>query len=297
MRPNVSPLTARMMIEPGAGRTIAYWLGELEPRLRTQSDTARLDAQHLLAEITKHPLAWVMAHPEYQLGNAQTITIKQAIAQLHRGTPLPYITGKAFFYNLEFFVSPAVLIPRPETELLIDTAIHWCSAHRCSKALDIGTGSGCIAITLARHLPGCKITATDISPGALVIARQNAENLNVAKRIHFLQGDLAANISGQYEMVCTNLPYIPSADLPHLPVASHEPALALDGGADGLELIRLLLAQLPALLAPVSCALLEIEYRQGAAAYQLAQSHLPQAKISIEKDLAGNDRLLVIHQG
>lgn len=297
MRRKDSLLIIVTMIEPQAGHTIAFWQKELEGLLYPRSDTARLDAQYLLGEITSHSLSWVMSHPEYQLGNLQTRLIIDAMLKLSAGIPLPYITGKAFFYNLEFVITPAVLIPRPETELMVEHALAWCASHAVSTVLDVGTGSGCIAISLATHVSNSTITAIDISSDALEIARQNAELNRVSERIHFLQGDLAADLTGQYDLVCANLPYIPTPDLEQLTVVRYEPKVSLDGGANGLELISLLLAQLPRRMEPVSCALLEIEYRQGEAAVDLAKSTFPAACISLEKDLAGNDRLLVIKNG
>jgi len=286
-----------MMIDPQVGHTITFWQKELEGLLYLESDTARLDAQYLLSEITGHPIAWVMAHPEYQLGNLQTQSIRDAVQKLTTGIPLPYIIGKAFFFNLEFAITPAVLIPRPETELLVEHAMRWCTSHPTSTILDVGTGSGCVAITLATHIAESILTAIDISSDALEIALKNAELNRVSERIRFIHGNLATDLAGRYDLVCANLPYIPTPDLDQLSVARHEPRVALDGGVDGLELIRLLLVQLPRLMKKESCALLEIEYRQRESACILAKNAFPIARITVEKDLAGNDRLLVIKNG
>jgi release factor glutamine methyltransferase len=208
------------------------------------------------------------------------------------------------FYGLELIVSPEVLIPRPETESLVETALGWLrrpgSAIR--KCVDIGTGSGCIAIALALNAPNLVLTATDISSTALAIAHANAHKLHVLDRIHFVEADLLASpalVAQRFDLLVANLPYIPTWTLHQLEVFDHEPSLALDGGPDGLAVIRRLLETAPAHLAEGGALLLEIEASQGKSALALARaafpkSAFPYADIQVLPDLAGKDRLLAI---
>lgn len=257
-----------------------------------------LDYQVLLAHITGRSRTWLLSHPEAQLTPAQANALAKAIRQLEAGIPLPYILGHWEFFSLDFMISPEVLIPRPETELLIDTALHWLRTYRQSayRFIDIGTGSGIIPVTLAVHVPGAEIIATDISPSALAIARQNAEKHGVGGRITCLEADLLPEDLQPltFDLLTANLPYIPTGTLRGLEVFGREPTLALDGGEDGLEIIRRLLADITARKLSAGLILLEIETRQGLAVKALAREHFPGADIEIKKDLAGHDRLAVI---
>jgi release factor glutamine methyltransferase len=161
-------------------------------------------------------------------------------------------------------------------------------------AIEVGTGSGCIAITLAVRTPGLQIAATDISSAALGVAACNAARHNVAGRIFFAQADLLSPFRGPFDLICANLPYIPSAALDALSVNHHEPVLALDGGADGLRLLERLLAQAQTRLASGGCLLMEIESSLGSRSLDLARQYFPDAVVTVRKDLAGQDRLLEI---
>jgi release factor glutamine methyltransferase len=269
------------------------------------SETASLDVQVLLAHILQKPRAWVLAHPEALLTLQQERVLDQAVQRLQAGEPLPYVLGEWEFYGLPFIVTPAVLIPRPETELLVDYAIQWLERRpellRCLTArlavLDVGTGSGCIAVALAARLPGLKIAATDLSPSALEVARRNTSRHQVAAQICLLQSDLLSAFSPQptFHLICANLPYIPQETLPNLPVYSREPALALDGGSGGLTLLRQLLHQAVSCLAPGGLLLLEIEASQGQVVPALARQVFSSAAVDLHRDLAGCDRLVSIH--
>ena len=276
--------------------------------------TPTLDAQVLLAHVLGKSRSWVLAHPEAQLTPQQESALETAIGQLQNGTPLPYILGEWEFFGLDFDVTPDVLIPRPETELLIETALAWLRAHpeHVYNFLDVGTGSGCIAVTLAIHVPRARIVATDISSAALAVAFGNAVKHGVEERIDFIQADLLpqtvdggpwtanADLSTVHGLLSTvnvltaNLPYIPTETLVDLDVYTHEPTVALDGGPDGLALIQRLLALIAGEMIEGSLVLLEIENRQGAAVKALARAAFPAADIRIKKDLAGHDRLVVI---
>ena len=257
--------------------------------------TPRLDAQVLLTHITGKPRAWVLAHPEAALDEGQRRALAAALTRLESGLPLPYVLGHWEFYGLDFSIDPAVLIPRPETELLVETALEWLQAHpRNHHAADVGTGSGCIAVTLAAHVPGLHIAAIDISPAALQIARANARKHHVADRIDFIQADLLdlRLPPSSFSLIAANLPYIPTETLHDLEIFGREPTLALDGGPDGLNLIHRLMHAAPRYLAPGGLMLLEIEASQGSAALTLARKTFPSAKVSLHPDLAGRDRLI-----
>lgn len=259
-----------------------------------------LEGQVLLAHVTGRSRSWLLAHPETRLTPEQEQVLETATRQLQNGVPLPYIIGHWEFFGLDFNVSPDVLIPRPETELLIETALAWARTHSplgpCYRFIDIGTGSGIIPVTLAVHVPSAEILATDISPAALSVARQNAEKHGVEGRIRFIEADLLPEHiqRSTFDVLTANLPYIPTDTLKELDVFGKEPTLALDGGPDGLNLIRQLLADITEKQVTVGLILLEIENRQGRAVEALARQRFPAAGIQIKKDLAGHDRLAVI---
>ncbi len=186
--------------------------------------------------------------------------------------------------------------PARETELLVETALDWLQQHPPRRrAVDIGTGSGCIAITLAKHIPDIAITAVDISPAALCIAAKNAAANAIQEQITFVQGNLTQPLQDQYDLICSNPPYIPSHKLPGLAVSKHEPNLALDGGPEGLDAIRIILTDLPRILAPGGLTLIEIESGQGESVLSLVTEFLPQYPARVLPDLAGLPRLLCIH--
>jgi len=244
----------------------------------------------LLAHVLQKPKTWVLAHPEYHLNPDQKAHLEQLVSRLQQGEPLPYLTGKQ-----DFAVSPSVLIPRPETELLVEQALSWLDSHPDAKhALDVGTGSGCIAVTLATRKPWLTITATDLSPAALEIAKQNAATHQVTAQIAFEQADLFPSEDQTYDLVCANLPYIPTSKLGQVNTLAFEPTLALDGGADGLSPIRRLLDQLPPKLIAPALVLLETEATLGAETLALAKTAFPKADASMLQDLAGLDRLVRI---
>jgi release factor glutamine methyltransferase len=265
------------------------------------------DLQVLLAHVTGKNRAWVLAHPEAVLTPEQEQTFLALKARYEAGEPLPYLLGNWEFYGLDFYVSPDVLIPRPETELLIDSALAWARMRSATGAglrfIDIGTGSGCIPVTLATRLPDAEISATDISPAALAVARLNAEKHGVAQRIAFHEADLFPGVAepstvhrlpSTFDLILSNPPYIPTETMLGLPIYGREPTLALDGGPDGMATIRRLLGRSKQRLAAGGTLLLEIEYRQGAQVAALARENFPDADIHIHKDLAGLDRLLAI---
>jgi release factor glutamine methyltransferase len=278
-------------------------------RLRTAgSESARLDAELLLGWAIGAERTALIAHPEGPVGADAAAAYDGAIVRREAGEPVAYIRGLKEFYGLAFGVDSRALIPRPETELLVAEAereIAWrlTSAPRPAgtprlRVADVGTGSGAIAITLAtllrrrRMLPEVSILAVDCSADALVLARENAAGHAVADEVLFGAADLLPAAEQPFDLILANLPYIPSAEIDRLSVAaSFEPRTALDGGPDGLAVIRRLLAALPSALVPEGTALLEIGFDQGPAV-ERAVAGLPGGwSCRIQPDLSGSPRL------
>lgn len=266
-------------------------------RLDAHSETPALDAQVLLAEHLERTRGWVLAHLEDEVEAAVIHSLEGALQRLEQGEPLPYVLGKWEFFRLEFILTPEVLIPRPETELLVEHALAWLRSHPGKKhILDAGTGSGCIAIALAVNVPDLEVIATDISDGALNVAQQNAEKMMVREQIKFIHADLFPEEipATPFSLIAANLPYIPRECLKSLLAYGREPTLALDGGEDGLLHIRRLLEGTPGRLAAGGMVLLEIEASEGAAVARVASEIFPDARIELHPDLAGHDRLIKI---
>ncbi|MEW5867977.1 MAG: peptide chain release factor N(5)-glutamine methyltransferase [Chloroflexota bacterium] len=272
-------------------------LREIVSRLQAASESPGLDAQVLLAHVLGKSRPWVLAHPEVQLDAPQASTLAVALERLERGEPLPYVLGRWEFYGLELQVSPAVLIPRPETECLVEQALAWLRAHPGRRrVLDVCTGSGCIAVALAVNLPGLQLLASDISFAALQVAGANARQHGVSPRWLCVQADLLPPSAAPWDLICANPPYVPHEALPELRVAAWEPRLALDGGPDGLVFIRRLLSLAPQALSPKGLFLMEIEASQGAAVLALARAAFPGADVQVLPDLAGRQRLLRVER-
>ena len=286
--------------------TIQTILGPAARQLRAAgSPTPSLDAQLWLAHVCGLSRAQLLAHPERDVSPEDAARFNEGVARLAAGEPLPYLTGRIDFYGLSFEVTPATLIPRPETEHLVDAALdlaRYRKPHSAplrgpwSQIADIGTGSGCIAASLAVHLPDIRLLATDTSPAALEVAARNARRHGVAERITFLQGHLLEPLPGRVDLIVANLPYVADDEWDALPVSvrEHEPAGALRGGVRGLDLIDALLAHAPAVLHPKGAIVLEIGAAQGPAALALAQARLRGADVKLRQDFAGRDRLLLI---
>jgi release factor glutamine methyltransferase len=276
---------------------IGRFFSILKSHLSNWSETPSLDAQVLLAHISGKNRAWVLAHPEALLTPEQQNALRAAVSRLEGGEPLPYVLGYWAFYGLEFIVNTETLIPRPETELVVEEAIKWLLVNPTKRcAADIGTGSGCIAIALAVNIPDLQVTATDISLPAIRTAQTNAKKHGVAHRVDFVQADLLTRMANRspFHVICANLPYIPTKTLEGLDVYNREPTIALDGGPDGLGIIHKLLPQVLNSLAPAGLVLLEIESSQGETSVKLAQEFFPEAQIDLLRDLADHDRLLRI---
>jgi release factor glutamine methyltransferase len=284
-----------MKIDP---LSVGAALMDARRRLEKVSETPGLDAQSLLADTLQCSREWMLAHPDDVIDPQQREVFESHLQRVERGEPLPYVLGWWDFYNLRLIVTPAVLIPRPETELLVERGLEWLEANPGKGlAADVGSGSGCIAVSLAANCASVRVAALDISAEALRVTRANSARHNVAERVLPIQMDLLSGVTGTLDLVCANLPYIPTQTLHGLAVYGREPTLALDGGADGLDLIRRLLPQIACCLSQGGLALLEIESGQGLAAVALARAAFPSGDVRLRQDLASRDRWIEIIPG
>lgn len=270
-------------------------LQETHTRLSPLSDSPTLDAQVLLAHTIGKTRTWILAHPDAPLSSEQKEYLQQSVNRIELGEPLPYVLGRWEFYGLDFSISPDVLIPRPETEILVDMAKDWLFEHPGMRfAADIGTGSGCIAITLAVNTPDLVILASDISLPALKVAQQNMNQHNVTKQVFPVASYLFPPTQKRFDLICANLPYIPMKRLHKLDIYGREPDLALDGGTHGLDLIEEIILEAPLYLFEGGIILLEIDSSQGAIIKDLARSVFPDANVDVMNDLTGEERLVSI---
>jgi len=259
-----------------------------------------LTAEVLLRHVLQLDRAYLFLRLPDQLSDEQAVAYQDLLARRIRHTPTAYLTGRREFYSMSLAVGRGVLIPRPETEHVVEAALDVARAMLGTSSrvtlVDVGTGSGAIALAVAKQLPALRVLATDLSPAALAVAGLNAKRLRLAGRVTFLGGDLLTPLTKQVEIITANLPYIPTAVWAALPpeIRDHEPRAALDGGDDGLRVIDRLLAQVPAHLAPGGVVILEMQYDQATALTALVAERLPGAAVAILPDLAGHDRVAVI---
>jgi release factor glutamine methyltransferase len=279
------------MLSETIGEAIAQGLKNIPPQDGNQTQ----DLQVLMAQMLGKEKTWVITHSEQVLSAEEQERWEAALGTYASGVPLPYVIGEWEFYGLKFKVTPAVLIPRPETELLVETGLSWLKTNPTRRrGLDVGTGSGCILIALASHLPDLEMLATDISAEALEVAKFNVQKHGLTSRIRLMQMNLLEGIQESFDFICSNLPYIPNERLPRLEVSKWEPRVALGGGPDGLQFIKPFLHQASAKLNPAGLVLAEIDGALENQVKELAEAIWPNAKIEIRKDLAGLPRLLVV---
>jgi release factor glutamine methyltransferase len=262
-------------------------------------ERARLDTEEILLHIFRRMdpgrnRAWLLAHAGDPTSSDARTEFKVLLLRRLRGEPIQYITGQTEFYGLPFSVTRDVLIPRPETEHLVERVLALAAAFPHPRIADIGTGSGAIAIALAHHLPHAAITAIDLSDRALALAQENAALNDVDTRIRFLRGDLLAPVANErFDLIVSNPPYVAEADRPSLSVEvrDHEPALALFAGADGLAVYQRLIPAAHAALAPGGFLALEIGAGQSSAVASLLTA-ASFAEIQSTPDLQGIPRVL-----
>jgi release factor glutamine methyltransferase len=259
-------------------------------------ENPRLQAELLLADVLALRRLDLYLRFDQLLSPAQVDAYREHVRQRLRGVPLQYITGKAGFRNLNLSVDPAVLIPRPETEILVEVALEYLQGVEAPQVLDVGCGSGAIALALAQECPGARVKATDLSPAALARARANARELELEGRVGFCCGDLLDPFrpAGQFHLIASNPPYVRRGDLEGLEpqVRDHEPHLAMDGGEDGLDFYRRLAGLAGPFLAPEGLLVLEVGAGQADEVAALLEQSGCFAPACIRPDLAGIPRVV-----
>ncbi|MGH9467733.1 MAG: peptide chain release factor N(5)-glutamine methyltransferase [Terriglobales bacterium] len=255
-------------------------------------DEPRLTAEVLLAATIGQERSYLYAHPEEELAPAEAARARTAIQARAAGTPLQYLTGVQEFYGRPFTVAPGVLIPRPETELVVAAALEHVAPGEALRLLDVGTGSGCIAVTLARERPQARVVATDVSAAALAIAAANAQFLGA--RVEFLQTDLTTGLSGPFDVIVSNPPYVAEAEVASLAreVREHEPRLALVAGPSGDEIYARLIPQARARLRAGGWLVLELGYASAAHVRGYVEGG-GWTQVETRRDALGWERVLV----
>ena len=261
---------------------------------------ARLEAEVMVMTVMRMNRQNIFAEQETQVPANEAQQLAEIIAQRLERVPLAYILGYREFYGINVVVTPSVLIPRPETEGMVEHTLFMALMGMETRELsiaDVGTGSGAIAVNLAIHLPAARIYAVDISEPALDVAAWNIRAHSVADRVRLGHGDLLEAVPEPVDVIVANLPYIPTQRIPELqPEVRQEPGMALDGGPDGLDLVRRLLLQAPGKLNSPGIILLELDPDQFPATEAEALQHFPDAEITAEQDLAHQDRIMVINR-
>ena len=270
-----------------------------ETLMRTGSPDAQLEAEVLIRHVLQIDRATFFRDLEQPVTDCDRERLDDLVNRRLNREPLNYITGLREFYGLDFEVSDSVLIPRQETELLVDTVISLArSRPKCEmKICDIGTGSGAIAVSVAVNLPSAEVMAIDISQRALDIADANRRMHGVYNRVSLRRGNLLEPVDWKPEIIVSNPPYIRRSDLSLLqPEIQYEPSVALDGGPDGLEVIRGLLRQSSDKVSSTGAILFEIDSSQKESARMLSREYFPNSEISILDDLSGNSRAILIEK-
>lgn len=279
----------------GQAATVASLLDDatrqIAATLGLQKREARLEARVLAAHAWQVSPAWLIAHDTDLATSAQQLAIESVLARRKAGEPVAYILGEREFFGLRFAVTPAVLIPRPDTELLVEAALHYVPGRTPCRILDLGTGSGAIAITLAHQRPMASVVAVDASVEALAVAQINAHQLGI-HNVDFIAGHWYSELAAtKFDVIVSNPPYIAAAD-PHLDAGDlrFEPRQALASGSDGLHDLRLIIAGAPMYLVKDGWLLLEHGYDQADAVIALLQQH-GFTQTTTQRDLAGLNRV------
>jgi release factor glutamine methyltransferase len=266
-------------------------LNEATARLRAVSESARLDAELLLARCIDMPRSYLFAHPEDTLDAAAQERLDATLQRRIDGVPMAYITGTREFWSLELMVTPATLVPRPETELLVDIALREMPRKANWQVLDLGTGSGAIALAIAKERPMCQVSAVDISPDALAVARENARQLAIGN-VEFFEGDWTGPVADRkFRIIASNPPYVASGDAA-LDTLRAEPGLALQAGKDGLDSIVVLARDCPTILEQGGVLVLEHGAAQKDAVAEVLLSY-GWGRIQCYDDYAGHPRVTI----
>ena len=279
--------------------TLREFLRDTRGRLKEAgAPEPRLESEVMLTDVLGVPRHRLYAYQDDVISEEAIAALEVVVERRLRREPLAYILGHREFYGVDLTVRPGVMVPRPETEMLVERALLVCLERMDRPGLvvaDVGTGSGGIVVSLAMHLPGVALYGTDISAEALAIARVNVDKFRLGQRITLLEGDLLGPMSGRVDVIVANLPYIPSARLEELqPELAWEPREALDGGDDGMVQLRRLMGQAAGKMTADGVMLLEIDPGQGEPLRRLAARLFPGASTSVEEDLAGLERLFVL---
>lgn len=260
--------------------------------------SARLDARLLVCAATGETAAGLIARPERRLSAQEADVLSAMVARRRAREPIAYVLGSREFWSLDFAVSASVLTPRPDSETIIEAACQYIAEpERRFRVLDLGTGSGCLLLALLHEYPAASGVGVDINPAATALARRNAERLGIGARSAFVVGDWTASITGRFDVVMSNPPYIPTGEIEGLApeVAHYEPRGALDGGSDGLDAYRALLPLTSEILAPGGMALFEIGAGQHEAICSLACAGGFEV-VGLQADIAGTPRVAILRQ-
>jgi release factor glutamine methyltransferase len=274
--------------------SIADWRYQSRIKLAEVSETAEIEINAVLSKVLSRNLPWCLANSNIVLDPNIIEELNKKIDLLRSGIPLGYVLGEIEFFGLNFIIDENVLIPRPETELMVEAAIGWLDKYENAKKLvDVGCGSGAIIISLLKKFPDKKGWAVEISRAALNVSKKNMTYHEI-KNLNFVQLDCLTGLQTKFDVITANLPYIPGDVLKELPVSKYEPEIALNGGKDGLEVINKLIDQIPSRLNSPGLVLLEIQFDQAEKIIHKLQDSIPEAIISIIKDYSNHDRIIQV---
>ncbi len=263
-------------------------------KLSAHSASPRLDGELLLGHLLQMNRAALLARPLYIVDGDTIMAYEALLARRKQGEPIAYITGHREFFGLNLFITKDVLVPRPETESVVEACLSYLPLDEMSQLADIGTGTGAIVVAVAVNRPPLRAFATDISTKAIEVAHENCERHHVQDRVTLFVGNLLEPLPGPVNVIAANLPYVPPGEATP-DVATWEPNVAVfGGGEDGTAVIREFLVSAPNYLLPGGAIVMETAHSQGAIVSQLARNAFPTASVEVRKDLAGYDRIVVI---